>query len=309
MGILDGKVALVTGAGRGIGREHALMMASEGAKVVVNDLGGDAAGSGADATPAQDVVAEIEAMGGEAVVNGGNVAVFDEAGAMVQQAIDTFGDINIIVNNAGILRDRMLFSMSEDDWDAVIAVHLKGTFAPSNHAAKYWREKAKAGEDVYGRIINTASPSGIYGNVGQTNYGAAKAGIASFSVIAAQELVKYGVTVNCLAPTAWSRMTADLMGGDAAPEGLADKISPRWIAVVTTWLASPEAQNVTGRVFDIRGDQLGIAEGWHLGPVATQTDDPGDLGPVVAELMGKARLNANMGGVDHEGLGFPSQSI
>ena len=309
MGILDGKVALVTGAGRGIGREHALMMASEGAKVVVNDLGGDASGQGVDATPAQEVVAEIEAMGGEAVVNGGNVAKFDEAGAMIQQAIDTYGDINIVVNNAGILRDRMLFSMSEDDWDAVIAVHLKGTYAPSHHAAKYWREKAKAGEDVYGRIINTASPSGIYGNVGQTNYGAAKAGIASFSVIAAQELVKYGVTVNCLAPTAWSRMTADLMGGDAAPDGLAEKISPRWIAVITTWLASPEAQNVTGRVFDIRGDQLGIAEGWHLGPVATQTDDPGDLGPVVAELMGKARLNANMGGVDHEGPGFPSQSI
>ncbi len=309
MGILDGKVALVTGAGRGIGREHALMMASEGAKVVVNDLGGDASGQGADATPAQEVVAEIEAMGGEAIVNGGNVAKFDEAGSMIQQAIDTYGDINIVVNNAGILRDRMLFSMSEDDWDAVIAVHLKGTYAPSHHAAKHWREKAKAGEDVYGRIINTASPSGIYGNIGQTNYGAAKAGIASFSVIAAQELVKYGVTVNCLAPTAWSRMTADLMGGDAAPEGLADKISPRWIAVITTWLASPEAQNVTGRVFDIRGDQLGIAEGWHLGPVATQTDDPGDLGPVVAELMGKARLNANMGGVDHEGLGFPSQSI
>ncbi len=309
MGILDGKVALVTGAGRGIGREHALMMASEGAKVVVNDLGGDASGQGVDATPAQEVVAEIAAMGGEAIVNGGNVAKFDEAGSMIQQAIDTYGDINIVVNNAGILRDRMLFSMSEDDWDAVIAVHLKGTYAPSHHAAKYWREKAKAGEDVYGRIINTASPSGIYGNIGQTNYGAAKAGIASFSVIAAQELVKYGVTVNCLAPTAWSRMTADLMGGDAAPEGLADKISPRWIAVITTWLASPEAQNVTGRVFDIRGDQLGIAEGWHLGPVATQTDDPGDLGPVVAELMGKARLNANMGGVDHEGLGFPSQSI
>ena len=309
MGILDGKVALVTGAGRGIGREHALMMASEGAKVVVNDLGGDAAGGGADATPAQDVVAEIEAMGGEAVVNGGNVAVFDEAGAMVQQAIDTFGDINIIVNNAGILRDRMLFSMSEDDWDAVIAVHLKGTFAPSNHAAKYWREKAKAGEDVYGRIINTASPSGIYGNVGQTNYGAAKAGIAAFSLIAAQELAKYGVTVNCLAPTAWSRMTADLMGGDSAPEGLAEAISPRWIAVITTWLASPEAQNVTGRCFDIRGENLGIAEGWHLGPVATQTDDPADMGPVVAELMSKARLNASMAGTDHEGPGFPSQSI
>ena len=309
MGILDGKVALVTGAGRGIGREHALMMASEGAKVVVNDLGGDTAGGGGDASPAQETVADIEAMGGEAVVNGGNVAKFDEAGAMVQQAIDMYGDINIVVNNAGILRDRMLFSMSEDDWDAVIGVHLKGTFGPSQHAYTYWREKAKAGEDVYGRIINTASPSGIYGNVGQTNYGAAKAGIAAFSIIAAQELVKYGVTVNCLAPTAWSRMTAPLMGGDDAPDHLKEQISPRWIAVITAWLASPEAANVTGRCFDIRGDQLGIAEGWHLGPVATQTDDPGDMGPVVAELMSKARLNAAMSGKDHEGHGFPSQSI
>ncbi len=307
--LLEGKVALVTGAGRGIGREHALMMAEHGAKVVVNDLGGDETGAGADASPAQEVVAEIKSMGGEAVVNGGNVAKFDEAKAMIDQAIDAFGDINIVVNNAGILRDRMLFSMSEADWDAVIAVHLKGTFGPSQHAATYWRNKAKAGEDVYGRIINTASPSGIYGNVGQTNYGAAKAGIASFSIIAAQELVKYGVTVNCLAPTAWSRMTAPLMGGEDAPEEFREKISPRWIAVITAWLASPEAANVTGRCFDIRGDQLGIAEGWHIGPVATQTDDPTDMGPVVAELMANARLNASMAGTDHEGPGFPSKSI
>jgi len=309
MGILDGKVALITGAGRGIGREHALMMASEGAKIIVNDLGGDAAGTGVDTTPAQDTVNDIIAMGGEAAVNGGNVAKFDEADAMVQQAIDTFGDINIVVNNAGILRDRMLFSMSEDDWDSVIAVHLKGTFGPSQRAATYWREKAKAGEDVYGRIINTASPSGIYGNVGQTNYGAAKGGIAAFSVIAAQELTKYGVTVNCLAPAAWSRMTAPLMGGDDATDEFKESISPRWISVITTWLASPEAQNVTGRVFDVRGDQLGIAEGWHLGPVATQPDEPSQLGPVVAELMANARLNANMGGKDHQGPGFPAQSI
>lgn len=309
MGILEGKVAVITGAGRGIGREHALMMASEGAKVVVNDLGGDAAGGGGDLTPAQEVVAEIEAMGGEAVVNGGSVADFDQAGQLIQQAIDTFGDVNIVVNNAGILRDRMLFSMSEEDWDSVIGVHLKGTFGPSQHASSYWREKAKAGEDVYGRIINTASPSGIYGNVGQTNYGAAKAGIAAFSMIAAQELTKYGVTVNCLAPTAWSRMTAPLMGGDGAPEELKERISPRWIAVITAWLASPEAANVTGRCFDIRGDQLGIAEGWHLGPVGTQTDNPADLGPVVADLMQRARLNANMNGEDHEGPGFPTQSI
>ena len=308
--LLEGKVALITGAGRGIGREHALMMAEEGAKIVVNDLGGDERGDGDDLSPAQEVVAAIEEMGGEAVVNGGNVAKFDEAKAMVDQAINTFGDINIVVNNAGILRDRMLFSMSEDDWDSVIAVHLKGTFGPSHHAAVHWRAQAKAGEEVYGRIINTASPSGIYGNVGQTNYGAAKAGIASFSMIAAQELTKYGVTVNCLAPTAVSRLTLPLMGGeDNVSDEMMEAMSPRWIAVVTTWLASPEGANVTGRVFDVRGPQLGIAEGWHLGPVATQTDDPADLGPVMAELMGKARLNANMGGTDHEGPGYPSQSI
>ena len=307
--LLDGKVALVTGAGRGIGREHALMLASCGAKVVVNDLGGDAAGTGADITPAQEVADGIAEMGGEAVVNGGNVASFDEAKAMVDQAIDAFGDIHIVVNNAGILRDRMVFSMSEDDWDAVIAVHLKGTFGPSHHAAAHWRNKAKSGEDTYGRIINTSSPSGIYGNVGQTNYGAAKAGIAAFTVIAAQELVKYGVTVNCLAPTAWSRLTAPLMGGDGATDEFKEQISPRWIAVTTAWLASPEAANVTGRVFDIRGETLGIAEGWHLGPTAVQPDDPAELGPVVAELMAKARLNASMDGKDHEGPGFPSHAI
>ena len=306
---IDGRTAVVTGAGRGIGRDHAIMMAEHGAKIVVNDLGGDESGAGADATPAQEVVAEIEGMGGQAVVNGGNVAKFDEAKAMIDQAIDSFGDINIVVNNAGILRDRMLFSLSEDDWDSVIAVHLKGTFGPAHHAAVHWRGQAKAGNDVYGRIINTASPSGIYGNVGQTNYGAAKAGIAAFSVIAAQELVKYGVTVNCLAPTAWSRLTAPLMGGGDAPDSIKEAISPRWIAVIATWLASPEAQNVTGRVFDIRGEKLGIAEGWHLGPTAVQPDDPTQLGPVVAELMGKARLNASMDGTDHEGPGFPSQSI
>ncbi len=307
--ILEGKVALVTGAGRGIGREHALMLAEHGAKVVVNDLGGDEFGTGADVTPAAEVVEAITSSGGEAVVNGGSVASFADAGAMVQQAIDTFGDINIVVNNAGILRDRMMFSMSEDDWDTVIAVHLKGTFGPSHHAATYWRNKAKAGETTYGRIINTSSPSGIYGNVGQTNYGAAKAGIAAFTVIAAQELVRYGVTVNCLAPTAWSRLTAPLMGGEGASEELKDSIDPRWIAVVTAWLASPEAANVTGRVFDVRGSKLGIAEGWHLGPVAEQPDNPAELGPVMADLMSRARLNANMDGKDHQGLGFPSQAI
>jgi len=307
--LLEGKVALVTGAGRGIGREHALMLAENGAAVVVNDLGGDEHGGGGDTTPAMDVVKEIEAMGGHAAVNGGNVADFDQAKAMIDQAIETFGDINIVINNAGILRDRMVFSITESDWDAVMAVHLKGTFGPSHHAAVYWRNRAKAGEEVYGRIINTSSPSGIYGNIGQTNYGAAKAGIAAFTVIAAQELGKYGVTVNALAPTAFTRMTAPLMGGADAPENLKDAISPRWIAVTATWLASPEAANVTGRIFDIRGENLGIAEGWHLGPVAKQTDEPSDLGPVMAELMSKARLNASMDGTDHEGPGFPSHEI
>ena len=307
--LLDGKVALVTGAGRGIGREHALMLAEHGAKVVVNDLGGDEFGGGADATPASEVVDAITAAGGEAVINGGNVAEFDDTKAMVHQAIGTFGDINIVVNNAGILRDRMVFSMTEDDWDTVMAVHLKGTFGPSHHAAVYWRNKAKAGQETYGRIINTTSPSGIYGNVGQTNYGAAKAGIAAFTVIAAQELVRYGVTVNCLAPTAWSRLTAPLMGGDDAAEEFKDRIDPRWIAVTTAWLASPEAANVTGRVFDVRGENLGIAQGWHLGPVAIQPDNPAELGPVMATLMSEARLNAGMDGKDREGLGFPSQSI
>ena len=306
--IVEGRVAIVTGAGRGIGREHALMLASNGAKVVVNDLGGDAAGAGADTTPAQSVVDEILAMGGEAVVNGGNVADFDSAGEMVQQALDTFGSCDILINNAGILRDRMVFSMSEGDWDAVINVHLKGTFAPTHHAAAYWREKVKAGGEAFGRIVNTASPSGIYGNVGQSNYGAAKAGIAGFTVIAAQELVKYGVTVNCLAPSALSRLTEPLMGGEITDE-MRESMSPRWIALIATWLCSAEAQSVTGRVFDIRGEKLGIAEGWHLGPTVSQPDDPGELGPVVQGLMEEARLNAAMSGRDHEGPGFPAQGI
>ena len=308
--ICEGRVAIVTGAGRGIGREHALMLAEQGARVIVNDLGGDEAGGGADLTPAQEVVAEIEAMGGEAAVNGGNVADFTAAGAMVEQAVDTWGHLDILINNAGILRDRMVFSMSEDDWDAVIAVHLKGTFAPSHHAAAYWRNHVKGGGEPFGRIINTASPSGIYGNVGQTNYGAAKAGIASFSIIAAQELVRYGVTVNCLAPTAVSRLTIPLMGGEEnLSESAMEAMSPRWIALIATWLCSEEAQNVTGRMFDIRGRHLGIAEGWHLGPTAEQPDEPGELGSVVEGLMQQARLNADMSGGDHEGLGFPSQGL
>ena len=305
----EGRVAIVTGAGRGIGREHALMLAEQGARVIVNDLGGDEAGGGeVGHVPSVDGCLAAHGLDlGDDLLSRREVRA---AGAMVEQAVDTWGRLDILINNAGILRDRMVFSMSEDDWDAVIAVHLKGTFAPSHHAAAYWRNHVKGGGEPFGRIINTASPSGIYGNVGQTNYGAAKAGIASFSIIAAQELVRYGVTVNCLAPTAVSRLTIPLMGGEEnLSESAMEAMSPRWIALIATWLCSEEAQNVTGRMFDIRGRHLGIAEGWHLGPTAEQPDEPGELGSVVEGLMQQARLNADMSGGDHEGLGFPSQGL
>jgi len=210
MGICDGRVVVITGAGRGIGREHALEFASQGAKVVVNDLGAEVDGSGSSAGPAGEVVDEIRGMGAEAVANGDDVSDYEGAGRLIQTAIDTFGTIDVLVNNAGILRDRMLVNMTIDEWDAVIRVHLRGTFAPTRHAVEYWRNRSKAGETNDARVINTTSPSGIYGNVGQTNYGAAKAGIASFTVIAAMELGRYGVTVNAIAPAALTRMTENL---------------------------------------------------------------------------------------------------
>ena len=297
MGICDGRVAIVTGAGRGIGREHALMLASEGAKVVVNDLGGTTDGEGSDLTPAQEVVAEIEAMGGEAIANGANVCDFDEAGEMVQQAVDTFGGLDILVNNAGILRDRMVFSMSEAEWDAVVAVHMKGHFCPTRHASAYWREQSKAGNQPDARIINTASGSGIYGNAGQTNYAAAKAGIAAMTLIEALELKKYGVTANCLAPVAATRLLAVPMGGeDNMPDELKENLGPRWIATVATYLASPDAAGITGRVFDVRGNQVAIAEGWHIGPVETNPGTPADLGPVIEKLHRETRANAGIDG-------------
>jgi len=271
------------------------MLASQGAKVVVNDLGGARDGTGGDAGPAQEVVDEIKALGGEAAANTDDISDFEGAGRMVQQAIDTFGGLDVVVNNAGILRDRMLVNMTEAEWDAVIQVHLKGTFGPSRHAAGYWREQAKAGQPVSGRIINTTSPSGIYGNVGQTNYGAAKAGIAAFTVIAAMELGRYGVTVNAVAPVALTRLTEDL-GMGQVDEETKEKMSPRWIAPVITWLASAESQDVTGRVFDVSGTRFGIAEGWHLGPTVPSEDDPTKVGPLITELVEKARPNANMAG-------------
>jgi len=296
--LCEGRVAIVTGAGRGIGREHALLLAAHGAKVVVNDLGGSMSGEGADVGPAQQVVDEIRALGGEAVANTDDISDWEGAQRLIQTAIDSFGGLDVLINNAGILRDRMLTNMSEEEWDAVIKVHLKGTFAPSRHAAAYWRERAKAGETNDARIINTSSPSGIYGNVGQTNYGAAKAGIAAFTIIAAKELARYGVTVNAIAPAALTRMTENLGMGQADEETKA-MMSPAHIAPIVCWLASPESAQVTGRVFDVSGRMLSVSEGWHRGPtIENPTDDPVELGPQVVDLVGKARPNANMLGFD-----------
>src|SRR5947199_6261596 len=239
---LSGKVAIVTGAGRGIGRSHALALAKAGARVVVNDLGSGVAGEGSDAGPAEQVVEEIRAAGGEASTNGENVADFAGAERLVQQAIDEFGRLDIRVNNAGILRDRMIVNMSEDEWDAVVSVHLKGHFAPTRHAAAYWRERSKSGEVVRARVINTSSPSGVFGNVGQANYGAAKGAIASFTLIAAQELARYGVTVNCLAPNARTRMTEETFGEIPAPDGF-DPMDPANIAPIVVALCADEAQD------------------------------------------------------------------
>src|ERR1700704_290961 len=243
MGALDGRVAIITGAGRGLGREHALLFAQEGAKVVVNDLGGDHHGGGADLTPAQQTVEDIKALGGEAVVNGDNVADYDGAGRLVAQAIETFGDLHILVNNAGILRDRVLVNMTEDEWDAVIDVHLKGHFAPTRWAAAYWREQTKAGKDVKASVINTSSTSGLLGNPGQTNYGAAKAGIAAFTVICAMELQRYGVRSNAIAPAARTRLTEATPGlGDVvkAPDdpGKFDVWDPGNVSPLVAYLAT-----------------------------------------------------------------------
>ena len=278
---LDGKVAIVTGAGRGIGREHALMLAAAGAKVVVNDLGGSTAGEGSDTTPAQSVADEIKSAGGEATANYDNVADFQGSENMVKQAISDFGDLHILVNNAGILRDRMLVSMSEAEWDAVINVHLKGHFAPTHHAAAHWRAKSKeSGGPVFGRVINTSSPSGVFGNVGQTNYGAAKAGIAAFTIIAAQELGRYGVTVNCLAPNARTRMTEDIFAGMPQPkEGEYDPLDPKNISPVVVALATEEAGSITGQCFFIYGATINVLKPWDVGTFIKKDDywDPDEL--------------------------------
>ena len=303
--LCEGRVAIVTGAGRGIGREHALSLAAHGAKVVVNDLGGNVDGSGGDLSPAQQVVNEIKGMGGEAIANGESVSSWEGAQRLINSTIEAFGDLHVVVNNAGILRDRVLANMTEEEWDAVINVHLKGTFAPSRWAAAYWREQSKAGKPVSGRIINTTSVSGIYGNPGQTNYGAAKAGIASFTNIAALELHRYGVTVNAVGPVALTRMTEGL---GPAPETDEEREmrSPRWIAPIVTWLASEESKDVTGRVFEASGQVLAVAEGWVRGPRVKPIEDPTQIGPAVREMLAKARKNS---GMDGEPGGWPQTTI
>jgi NAD(P)-dependent dehydrogenase (short-subunit alcohol dehydrogenase family) len=301
-GLLEGRVAIVTGAGRGIGRGHAIEMARQGARVVVNDLGANVDGEGNSIGPANEVVEEIRAFGGEAFANGDDISDWDSAGRLVKSAIDEFGGLDVLVNNAGILRDRMLVNMTIDEWDAVIRVHLRGTFAPSRWAADYWRDRSKAGEINDARIINTSSSSGIYGNVGQSNYGAAKAGIAAFTVIVAKELSRYGVTVNAIAPGALTRMTEPLMRARGveppAPSEGFDARSADNVAPVVAWLASHESAGVTGRVFNVAGGRVSIAEGWHAGPPTDKGDrwDPQELGPVIFEILDKAAPNALMNG-------------
>src|ERR1700704_6257244 len=282
---LAGKVGIVTGAGRGIGRAHALARGGAGARVIVNDLGAALSGEGHDDTPAQEVVEEIKGAGGEAAANAENVADFDGAERMVKQAIDQFGRLDILVNNAGILRDRMLVNMTEQEWDSVIAVHLKGHFAPTRHAAAYWRERSKAGDEVHGRVINTSSPSGVFGNVGQANYGAAKAGIAGFTVIAAQELQRYGATVNCLAPNARTRMTEETFDMGAPPDGF-DPLDPSNMSPLVVALSADEAQSITGQVFHVWGGAINALQGWTAGELF-ESDDKWDADALLGELVGR----------------------
>ena len=293
MGLLDGRVVIVTGAGGGIGRAHALAFAAEGARVVVNDIGvgldGSPAGGG---SAAQGVVDEITAVGGEAVADGSNVADWDQAAGLIQTAVDTFGGLDVLVNNAGIVRDRMMANTTEEEFDAVIAVHLKGHFATIRHAASYWRGLSKEGKTVDARIINTSSAAGLQGSVGQGNYSAAKAGIVAMTLVAAAELGRYGVTVNAIAPSARTRMTetvfAEMM---ATQEAGFDAMAPENVSPLVVWLGSAESRGITAKVFEVEGGIIRVAEGWAHGPQVDKGAkwDPAELGPVVADLLAKSR--------------------
>jgi len=281
--LLEGRIAIVTGAGRGIGRAHALELARHGAKVVVNDYGVTLAGENESDSPAHEVVKEIEALGGEAIVNGADVADFDAAAAMVQQAIDTFGGLDILVNNAGFVRDRMLVNTSEEEWDSVIRVHLKGHFAPLRHAGAYWRAEAKEGRQRAARVINTSSGAGLQGSIGQATYSSAKAGIAGLTLVAAAEMGRYGVTVNAIAPVAKTRMTEGAF--DTSAMALPEDNSP-----IVAWLASEEAGDVTGRVIEIDGSIITVESGWAHGPSADAGArwDATEVGPALRKLLAEA---------------------
>ncbi|WP_321916134.1 MULTISPECIES: SDR family oxidoreductase [unclassified Paraburkholderia] len=294
------RIVIITGAGRGIGREYALEFARQGAKVVVNDLGVAGDGSGNDVGPAQAVVEEIRALGGEALANTDDISDWDGAQRLIQSAIDTFGGLDVLVNNAGILRDKTLVNMSIEEWDSVIRVHLRGTFCPMRHAAAYWRDEAKAGRQRAARVINTSSSSGLYGIVGQTNYGAAKAGIANMSIVAAQEMGRFGVTVNAIYPTATSRLTEEVFkkAGMVAEVGKFDAFDAANVAPLIVWLGSAESSEVTGRVFGVRGGSITVAEGWSAGPSIDKGSrwEPSELGAVVPGLVARAAANANTSG-------------
>ncbi|WP_216694352.1 SDR family oxidoreductase [Dietzia psychralcaliphila] len=295
MGICDGRVVIVTGAGRGIGREHALAFAAEGAKVVVNDLGAGLDGSDVGESPAEQVVAEIRAAGGDAVVNGNDISSWEGARELVQQAIDHFGGLDVLVNNAGFLRDKMLVGMGESDWDNVINVHLKGHFAPLRHAAEYWRAASKAGRPRQARVINTSSGAGLFGSVGQGNYATAKAGIALLTIQTAAEMKGYGVTANAIAPAARTRMTTSAGEGMAsqmaAPEdGSFDAMDPANVSPLVVWLGSTESAEVSGRVFEVEGGKVTVCDGWQR---AASEDkgakwEPSELGSVVPRLLSES---------------------
>jgi len=290
-GICDGRVVIVTGAGGGLGRAHALAFAAEGARVVVNDIGTSREGEGTSAAPAQQVVDEIVAAGGQAVANRDDVADWDGAAGLIATAVETFGRLDVLVNNAGFLRDRMLAGMSVEEWDAVIRVHMRGHFCTLRHAAAHWRDRSKAGEDVDARIINTSSGAGLMGSVGQGNYSAAKAGILGLTLVAAAELARYGVTVNAIAPAARTRMTEvampDMM---RKPDEGFDAMAPDNVSPLVVWLGSAQSRGVTGRVFEVEGGVVSLADGWQHGPRVDKGARwaPGELGSVVQELIDKA---------------------
>jgi NAD(P)-dependent dehydrogenase (short-subunit alcohol dehydrogenase family) len=296
-GLCAGRVVVVTGAGRGLGRAHALAFAAEGARVVVNDVGAALDGSGGSAGPAAEVVAEIRAAGGEALADGEDVADWAGAARLVAHAVEAFGRLDVLVNNAGILRDRMLVSLDEAEWDAVLRVHLKGHAAPLHHAAAYWRSRGKAGEPVAARVINTSSGAGLLGSVGQGTYSTAKSGILGLTLVAAAELARYGVTVNAIAPAARTRMTEQVFAEtmavpDAGPGGSSgfDAMAPENVSPLVVWLGSVESGAVTGQVFEVDGGRIAVGDGWRRGPSVDQGRrwSPGELGAVVPELLAKA---------------------